>query len=193
MDWKDIAGIVGKAAPILGTLVGGPAGAAFGGLVAAALGTANTPDAIKAAIATDPEASLKLATLESEQKVRLQEMLYAHIDTIYAEDTKRIAADAGDRDSARRREVDAKDTFTPRMLAIIITLGAISCAVVVLGGFASEKAVFAGLIGAVVGYIFNEWKQVTTYYFGSSQGSDRKTELMAKTTPAAEPNVGTGP
>ena len=34
MEWKDVAGIVGKAAPLLGTLLGGPAGTAVGGLVA---------------------------------------------------------------------------------------------------------------------------------------------------------------
>ena len=34
MDWKDVAGVVGKAAPILGGILGGPAGAAVGSLVA---------------------------------------------------------------------------------------------------------------------------------------------------------------
>ena len=38
MEWKDVANVVGKAAPILGTLLGGPAGAAVGALVASALG-----------------------------------------------------------------------------------------------------------------------------------------------------------
>lgn len=61
MDWKDIAATAGKFAPMVGTLLGGPAGAAIGSLVAVALGTANTPDAINAAIATDPQAALKLA------------------------------------------------------------------------------------------------------------------------------------
>ena len=27
MEWKDVAGTVGKVAPMLGTLIGGPAGA----------------------------------------------------------------------------------------------------------------------------------------------------------------------
>ena len=39
MDWKDIAGTVGKAAPLLGTLLGGRAGAAVGSIIASALGT----------------------------------------------------------------------------------------------------------------------------------------------------------
>ncbi|WP_258292100.1 hypothetical protein, partial [Escherichia marmotae] len=64
MEWKDIAGIVGKAAPIVGGLIGGPAGAAVGGLVASALGTEATPDAISRALETDPQAAVKLKELE---------------------------------------------------------------------------------------------------------------------------------
>ena len=38
----------------------------------------------------------------------------------------------------------------------------------------------ATLVGVVLGYIFSEVKQVFSYYFGSSAGSDRKTELLAE-------------
>lgn len=92
MDWKDIAGVVGKAAPLVGTLIGGPAGAAIGGLVAAALGTANTPDAISAAIATDPSAALKLAQFQSDNFVKLQAMVYAHADKQLEADVAQVQA-----------------------------------------------------------------------------------------------------
>jgi Holin of 3TMs, for gene-transfer release len=75
MDWKDIAGVVGKAAPILGTLIGGPAGAAVGGLVSAALGCANEPSAVNEALKTNPEAAVKLAQIESDERVKLQGLL----------------------------------------------------------------------------------------------------------------------
>ena len=84
MDWKDVGAAAGKFAPLLGTLLGGPAGAAIGALVAGVLGTANTPDAIQAAIATDPSAALKLAQFESDNKVKLQAMMYAHADNLIA-------------------------------------------------------------------------------------------------------------
>jgi hypothetical protein len=35
------------------------------------------------------------------------------------------------------------------------------------------------LIGAVVGYVSAKAEQVVSYYFGSSSGSMRKTELLA--------------
>lgn len=74
MEWKDIAGVVGKAAPILGTLLGGPAGAAIGGLVASALGTENTPSAVSQALSVNPDAAVKLAQIEADQKVKFQEL-----------------------------------------------------------------------------------------------------------------------
>lgn len=189
MDWKDIAGIVGRTAPILGTLVAGPAGAAIGGIIGSILGTGNSPDAIHAAIATDPTAALKLAEYETENRTRLQEMAYADADSLRKERIALVASDVEDRKSARQREVDSKDTITPRVLAVLITLGAMGCAWAIFSGNFTQTVAAAGLVGAVVGYVFNEFKQVTTYYFGSSAGSDRKTEIMAKTTPAIEPNA----
>lgn len=78
MDWKDIAGAVGKAAPILGTLLGGPAGAAIGGIVASALGTEATPDAVSQALTVNPEAAVKLREVEATQRVKLQELAVTH-------------------------------------------------------------------------------------------------------------------
>lgn len=75
MEWKDVAGSVGKAAPILGTLLGGPAGAVVGGLVASALGVGSTPDEVSQALATNPEAAVKLKQIEADRQVRLQELL----------------------------------------------------------------------------------------------------------------------
>lgn len=90
LDWKDIASTAGKFAPMVGTLLGGPAGAAIGSLVALALGTDNTPEAISNAIATDPQAALKMAQFESDNKVKLQAMMFAHADNVLSADTARI-------------------------------------------------------------------------------------------------------
>ena len=92
MEWKDIAPVLGRVAPVLGTLIGGPAGAILGGLISSVLGTDSTPSAITAAIATNPEAALKLAQFESDNKVKLQGMLLAHADNEIAAATAQIQA-----------------------------------------------------------------------------------------------------
>lgn len=74
MDWKDLAQTVGKAAPLVGTLLGGPAGAAVGGLVAAALGTGNSPSEVQQALVTNPDAAVKLKELENQRELRLHEL-----------------------------------------------------------------------------------------------------------------------
>jgi len=72
MEWKDLASSIGKFAPLLGTVIGGPAGAAVGALVSATLGTDNDPSAVQQALVSNPEVALKLAQLEADQRVQLQ-------------------------------------------------------------------------------------------------------------------------
>lgn len=86
LNWKDVAATVGKFAPMAGTLLGGPAGAAIGAMLAAALGTEPTPDAIRTAIATDPQAALKLAQFQSDNDLKLKAMVFAHADNVLAAD-----------------------------------------------------------------------------------------------------------
>ena len=74
MDWKEIAGIVGKHAPLLGTLLGGPAGAAVGGMIASALGTCANPEEVSQALAASPEAFVKVREIEATRQARLQEL-----------------------------------------------------------------------------------------------------------------------
>lgn len=71
--WESIKDTVGKIAPVAGTLLGGPAGGAVGGLIASALGVDNDPDAVAQAIKTDPSAALKLRQVEAElEQTRLE-------------------------------------------------------------------------------------------------------------------------
>lgn len=74
MEWKDLSGVVGKAAPIVGTLLGGPAGGAIGGVIASVLGTGNNPDEVAAALSANPDALVKVKQIEADQKTRLSEL-----------------------------------------------------------------------------------------------------------------------
>jgi hypothetical protein len=92
LTWKDVAGAVGSAAPILGTLIGGPAGGAIGAMVSSALGVANTPDAVSQALTVNPDAAVKLAQIESDSKTQLQTLLVQAEQNRLAADTAAIQA-----------------------------------------------------------------------------------------------------
>jgi hypothetical protein len=170
MDWKDIAGAVGKAAPILGTLLGGPAGGAVGGLIASALGTGNDPAEVQAALAS-PEAVLKLREVEARRQVELQALA---VDMAKAE----LAASTADRASAREREVNTGDTLTPRTLAMLVTVGFFGVLAWLLSYGKPNTGGDALLV--MLGALGGAWASIISYYFGSSAGSAAKTEILKR-------------
>ena len=91
------------------------------------------------------------------------------------EDFEKIAAD--DRASARNMEIQTR-SWVPATLAIFITLGFFG-----LLGLCAFHAAPAGndkVLDMMTGALGTAWIMVVTYYFGSSAGSDRKTELLAQ-------------
>lgn len=74
-DWKDAARSVAKHAPMLATVLGGPVAGAVASVVASALGVENTPDAVIEAVRTNPEAAVKLAEIEKDKSLGLQEII----------------------------------------------------------------------------------------------------------------------
>lgn len=170
MNWKDLASIVGKAAPILGTLLGGPAGGAVGGLIASALGTGNDPAEVSAALA-NPDAVIKLREIESRRQVELQSLA---VEMAKAE----LAASTADRASAREREAKTGDTFTPRSLALLVTLGFFGVLGYLLA--AGKPAQGGDALLVMLGSLGAAWTAIVAYYFGSSAGSAAKTELLGK-------------
>nr|WP_289108757.1 3TM-type holin [uncultured Halomonas sp.] len=65
MNWRDVAETVAKAAPALGGVLAGPAGAGAGTLIARALGVDDNPQAVQAAMHADPQAAIKLREVEA--------------------------------------------------------------------------------------------------------------------------------
>jgi hypothetical protein len=92
MNWSDLEGFLAKAAPVLGTLVAGPAGAAVGGLIASALGVPATPEAVNQALTNDPEAQAKLAQIAADNKVALQNLQITAENNRLTADTQRITS-----------------------------------------------------------------------------------------------------
>ena len=176
MQWKDLAGIVGKAAPALGTLLGGPAGAAVGGLIASALGTGANPDDVSVALTNNPDALVKLRQIEADKTVKLQELLADQAKAI-------IQTEATDRASARQMQ-QATGSRIPAALAIVVTLGFF--AVLGLLVFHGKPEQGGDALMIMVGSLGGAWSTVMAFYFGTTSGSQRKTELLANSAPVKQ-------
>lgn len=76
-------------------------------------------------------------------------------------------------------QIATKSMLVPA-LAIIIVSAFISVVIATLGGYAVVDSVLAGTL---IGYLSAKAEQVVNFYFGSSAGSQAKTELLAKAEP----------
>lgn len=166
MEWKDIASVVGKAAPIVGTLLGGPAGAAVGGLISAALGTANTPDAVSAELAGNPDAIVKVQELQINAKIQLQQL------AVTAEQNR-----LADVQNARARQTSNPKDYTPQFLAGGVTLGFFGALAAVMVAPLSNSV--HDLLLVMIGALQSAWIAVISYYFGSSKDSAGQTRMIA--------------
>jgi len=171
----DVLGFMRKAFPFISAAAnfGGPLGTLTAGMVGKALGVKSLgpgQDEISAAIAgATPEQMAQLRQAEGELQAKLQEMGFQHV-----EELEKIAE--SDRESARARQVAVKDRV-PGVLAIGITLGFFGVlGVVGLHGVVQQSR---DLVNVMLGALGTAWVSVVTYYFGSSAGSDRKTDLLA--------------
>lgn len=89
VDWKEVAAIVAKSAPMLGGLLAGPPGAAVGAvgaMIASALGVGNSPDEVSQALTMNPDALVKIKEIEATRQVELQKLtVQVAVSTITAE------------------------------------------------------------------------------------------------------------
>lgn len=170
----DILGFVRKAFPFISAAAsfGGPLGTLAAGVVGKALGvdkvgTAQTDIAAAIAGAT-PEQLVQLKQAESDVQIKMQQMGFEH-----AEELEKLAVE--DRETARSMQVATKGRTAPALAWLIVISFSVAVALV-LRGWSRVESAFAG---GLVGYLAANANQVVSYYFGSSAGSDRKTELLA--------------
>ena len=178
----DLKSLVSTIAPTLATMLGGPlAGTAVTALEGAfGLQAGAGPEAITQAVqsgAMTPEvvaamraADQKHAEAMAQQGIDLEKLNLAHTELL-------AATDANDRNSARQREVAVKD-WAPMILAAGTTVGffGVLASLLVFEPPPGSKEVLFTMLGALSG----AWVSVVSYYFGSSSGSARQTELLAQ-------------
>lgn len=128
-----------------------------------------TPSAISAAVAgATPEQIMAMKQADNDLALKLKELEYKDHTELYA-------AEVIDRNGARDREVKVADN-TNRILALVIVLAWCSIQAFLLTHVVDAS--MKELVARVLGTLDAALTLVLSYYYGSSRGSDRKTELM---------------
>ena len=161
-------------APLLGNVIGGPIGATIGGivnLVANAFGgSSDNPDDLIRRIQGDPDAAIKLATLESNNRLELQKLAsQVQLATIDAEQKETIS-EVQDRDSARKLEDEKiaagfKDPMY-KIVGIVVLVGFLLSIIALLS--VDIDADVKDVLFYMLGTLQTAFLAVVFYYFGSS-------------------------
>ena len=169
----NIKELLQSAAPWLANAVGGPLAGIAVKAIAEALGQDPdaTPDAVSQALAkATPDQLLSLKQAEADFKVKMREIGFHNIERL-----EEIAA--GDRDSARRRQMELKDN-TPHTLAYLITAGFFSLLILMM--FQQPPEGSETILNIMLGSLGTAWVSCISYFFGTTAGSQRKTDMIRK-------------
>ncbi len=190
IKWNGIVDSIKKVAPLLGTLIGGPAGGAVGAIagsavsmVASALGVEPTQEAIADVLANNPDAYIKLRELEMANTVALQQLVL-----------QQQAAEFADTADARKRQVEhekatGKTDANLYLLAWTIIFGffGLTLALLYFGYAGKQIEDKTGVLFMLLGTLSTAFGMVVGYFFGSSKSSAEKSAIIAKASAASVP------
>ena len=162
MNWKKLGAIIGKAAPLLGTALGGPAGATIGALVSSALGVEDTPQAVSQAVKNDPDALIRLKQFELENEESIRNHAFKILD-----------AELNDKQSARENH---KHNPMPAIICVALTgLIALGTWLLFDVGIPDNNREIAYLL---FGTMLAKWGDSIAYWVGTTRSSQEKTRLL---------------
>jgi len=161
--------IIATVAPVLGTALGGPLGGAATKMVLNKLGVETEDDAVKV-LESNPDAMLKLKQAEYDFTVKMKDLGLKEADLHQK-----------DRDSARRlageRGIQVQAILTGVFLAGYFGLMYLffpGDTINTLGEWTK------GQLGVLVGVLTAAVPQMLNFWFGSSEGSKRKTMMRGE-------------
>ena len=173
----DLADILKKVAPWLAAAAAGPAGLAGMGIktAAEALGAPeqNTEAVTAALVGATPEQMAALRQADNDFKLRMRELGYKS-----TADLEALAV--ADRKDARGMQV-AKPSKMPALLSAVVTLGYFAILIGMMTGWLKVSDSQALLI--MLGSLGTAWGMVMAFWFGTTSGSARKTDLLAQAPP----------
>lgn len=161
MDWLK------QVAPTIATALGGPLAGMAVSAISKAIGV--DPDKVEDLISTnkltaDQVAQIKIAEIELQKQAQELGLNF-----------EKLAVD--DRKSAREMQATTR-SWVPPLLAAAVTIGFFT----ILGGMMFNKMSVADntALTMMLGSLGTAWTGIIAYYFGSSAGSQAKTEMMVK-------------
>ena len=174
MNWKSIGKAVGKFAPILGTALGSPVAGGLISVVANQFGLGedevnDNPELLMNAIKGDPDAQMKLLKIQTDHEATIEQIVLQR-DLAHLADR----ADARSASVARAKATGKPDTFL-NFLAVLVVLGFFGLTFTLVNN-PPEKMAEAVFI--LFGSVSTAFGAVIHFFFGSSGGSKKKTQLL---------------
>ena len=182
--WDKIKELIGDSAPIVGGLLGGPAGAAVGGLISKALGVENNASAIEKELINNPDAFLKLKELEMSKEIAVLKSQYDNKVEDNRHEEHYANVNVGDKQNARgsshlyELQTDIGKKIFVQTSILVPLLIMINIALI---GYAKDLALSESmisgvsmLIGIALGNAYRERQSMIEFLFGSSIDSKMK-------------------
>ena len=179
MDWSKVAANIGSTAPLLAGLVGGPVElgvTAAAAIISHALGTPSDPTFVEPAL-NDPGALEKIRLAENANSLQLQQLVVIAAQARLAHESELACIQSDARANAQAMGTVNRD-WVPKVLAMAVTTGFFG--ILLLMAFQPLPGTNKDLVNVIVGALGTAWISIIGYYFGTSVGSMRKTELLAK-------------
>jgi len=176
--WADALGVVAKLAPTIASVIGGPLAGGAVTALESVFGITAQPNAsiddrqsaVAAAISgATPEQLAAMRKADQDYAARMAEAGFKNVETL-------ASLSVQDRESARQMQISTKSMTAP-FLALFVTLGFFG--VLALMMFYPLPSATHDALMLMLGSLGTAWTGVIAYYFGSSAGSDRKTEILA--------------
>lgn len=177
MNWGDIKPWIAKAAPLVGTALGGPFGTMAGALVAQALGTKDaSPESIKAAIQAGNLTGDQMVALKQAEQSFALEMAKLDINSVQQLEELEFK----DRDSARQREMVVRDR-TPSIGFYATSAGFFGLLTILI--FHEAPPGSRDLLNIMLGALGLAWGNQVKYYYGGGKDDSAVNEMLHKSTP----------
>ncbi|MEI8634724.1 hypothetical protein P4S72_27165 [Vibrio sp. PP-XX7] len=167
--WENVKSLIAPAAPLVGSLIGGPVGSGIGTLIASALGVEDTPQAIEAELKANPDSLLKVKQLESEQSIELRKLKLQETSILLDYEKAKLA----DTQDARKQH---KDHWMPWLLTLVLALMVGGMFLALFWGEVPEA--YSQVLIMIAGSVLGAFSTGIAYWLGSSQGSVTKSKQL---------------